>query len=283
MKRILDRARPLWAAVKLGWAVESNWTDPFVFLVYQIVRPLFAAAILVVMFHVVTGKPLDSTALAHLYVGSAFFYLVIQSLVNIGFIVMLDRERFQMIRYIYLAPIGLGPYLAARGLSQVLAAIMAIGITLMAGVLALGIPISLTTAELPYFVTAALLGCAATLSLGVMLAGLSLMLANHGFEMPDGMNGVLFLLSGAVFTIDILPGPVASVARTLPWTWWLESLRRVLLDEPFIASLSHLSDGAVLGTLAATTAGTVLLSWGVLRGCAHLAVATGKLDQRTDH
>lgn len=42
--------------MRLGWAIESNWTDPFVFMTYQIVRPLFSALILVLMFKVVAGR-----------------------------------------------------------------------------------------------------------------------------------------------------------------------------------------------------------------------------------
>jgi ABC-2 type transport system permease protein len=283
MKHLSNKTRPLWAAMKLGWDVEANWTDPFVFLVYQIVRPLFAGAILIVMFRVVTGQPFNSPALAHLYVGNTFFFLLLQSLINTGYVVMLDREKFQMIRYIHLTPIGWGPYITARGLSQVLAAVVGIVFTLGFGILVFGLPITLTVAEWPYLLAAFTVGGIATLSLGVLLAAASMVLANHGYDMPHGMGGVLLLLSGAVFSIDILPHWIAPVARTLPWTWWLEALRRVLLDEPFTESLSQMSNGAVLGMLAVSTVALILLTWGVLRGCVHLAIATGKLDQRTDH
>ncbi len=39
-------------AAWLGWQVESNWTDPLLFAVYSLVRPLAGAAILVVMYSV---------------------------------------------------------------------------------------------------------------------------------------------------------------------------------------------------------------------------------------
>ena len=39
----------------LGWQIESNWADPFLFAVYSIIKPLAGAAILVVMYTVITN------------------------------------------------------------------------------------------------------------------------------------------------------------------------------------------------------------------------------------
>ena len=41
-------------ATWLGWQIESNWTDPFLFAVYSIVKPLAGAGILVVMYTIIT-------------------------------------------------------------------------------------------------------------------------------------------------------------------------------------------------------------------------------------
>jgi len=51
-------------AVRLGWAVSSNWTRPLLFVIYIVLRPISAALILVVMYEVITGGR-----------GSAFNYL----------------------------------------------------------------------------------------------------------------------------------------------------------------------------------------------------------------
>ncbi len=48
----------------LGWQIESNWTDPFLFAVYSIVKPLSGAAILVVMYTVITGGDFASPVFA---------------------------------------------------------------------------------------------------------------------------------------------------------------------------------------------------------------------------
>jgi hypothetical protein len=41
-------------AAWLGWQIESNWTDPFLFAVYSLVKPLASVMILVVMYGVIT-------------------------------------------------------------------------------------------------------------------------------------------------------------------------------------------------------------------------------------
>jgi len=277
------RARPWWAAVRLGWAIESNWTDPFVFMTYQIVRPLFGALILVVMFKVVAGRLVGETMFAQIYVGNAFFIFVVQMIGGLGLVVIEDRERYEMIRYVYLSPLGLGTYLVARAAGRFAATMVSILVTLAVGTWLFGISYNLTLAQVPQFIAILILGMVAALALGIMLAGATLVLAHHGWSMPDGVTGVLYLFCGVVFSIDILPAPLVAIGRILPWTWWLEGLRRALLGSPFIKSLAGATDGQVLLWLVVTTGMMVLLAGAVLRGAERLAVATGKLDQRTDH
>jgi ABC-2 type transport system permease protein len=268
---------------RLGWAVESNWTDPFVFMTYQIVRPLFGAFILVVMFKVVTGQPASAPAFAQVYVGNAMFMLVVQVLFGLGIVIFEDRERFEMIRYIYLAPVGLGVYLTGRGLSKTIATTAGVIVTLLAGAVIFKINYSLTVFDLPYFVAALILGIMSILAVGVALAGVELVTSREGFGISEGIASVFYLLSGAVFTIDILPRWMVSIGHILPFTYWLEALRRSLLHAPYIRSLSQLSDTQILLRLSATTAVTVLICWATLAAATHYAIASGKLDQRTDH
>ena len=63
-------------AVRLGWAVSSNWTRPLTFVIYTILRPISGALILVVMYSVITGGRADTrTYLAFLVIGVAFLGL----------------------------------------------------------------------------------------------------------------------------------------------------------------------------------------------------------------
>ena len=281
--RILARTRLLLTSGRLGWAVESNWTDPFVFMTYQIVRPLLGAFILVVMFKVVTGQPASAPAFAQVYVGNAMFMLVVQVLFGIGIVIFEDRERFEMLRYIYLAPMGLGTYLTGRGLAKTLATTAGVVVTLLVGSLMFGIRYDMALVDIPYFAATLVLGIMAILAVGVGLAGIELVTSREGFGLSEGVASVLYLLSGAVFTIDILPRWMVSVGHVLPFTYWLEALRRSLLHAPYIGSLAHLSNAQILLRLSWTTAATVLICWATLAITEHYAVASGKLDQRTDH
>lgn len=276
------RLRQFWAAVKLGWAIESNWTDPFVFLTYQIVRPLFGTLILVFMYRVIRGDA-DALGFAQIYVGNAFFILVMQSVIVIGFIVFEDRERFEMFRYIYLAPMGLGSYLLGRGTSHIAATSASILLTLAIGIWGFDVQMHLGWTELPYFLAIMALGIVATLAIGLTLAGATMLLANHGQSTPEGVVGVLFLLSGVVFPVDILPGFFAEIGRWMPWTYWLEGIRHVLIGTPFNTSLAGLSDAAILLRLTFLTVGISLLAAATLYFCERMAVARGKLDEKTDH
>ena len=283
MNSVKVLTRSLWTAGRLGWAIESNWTDPFVFMTYQIVRPLFGALILVFMYKVVTGQPTSNVAFAQLYVGNALFLLVIQTVASIGQLVFELREHYEMIKYIYLAPVGLGVYLTGHGLSKVLSTTAAVAMTLLVGYLVFGISYQLTLGGMAFVAVEMILGIVAMMAFGIMLAAVTMVTAHHGFSMAEGAAGVMFLLCGAVFSIDILPDWVAAIGRMIPLTYWLEGLRRALLGAPFIGSLSHLSDAQILLRLSWSTAITVAVAWLALTGAERLALATGKLDQKTDH
>ncbi|MFM8321374.1 MAG: hypothetical protein ACKOC5_10700, partial [Chloroflexota bacterium] len=57
-------------AAWLGWKIESNWTDPFLFAVYSLVKPLAGAMILVVMYAVITRGDFGSLLFSYMYLGN---------------------------------------------------------------------------------------------------------------------------------------------------------------------------------------------------------------------
>ncbi|MBI3660809.1 ABC transporter permease [Candidatus Acetothermia bacterium] len=50
-----ESARSLKVAAWLGWQIESNWTEPFLFLTYSILKPVASALILVFMYLVIVS------------------------------------------------------------------------------------------------------------------------------------------------------------------------------------------------------------------------------------
>ena len=146
--------RSLRVAVWLGWQVESNWTDPFLFAVYSVVRPVAGALILVFMYLVVARGGLENPLFPYVFVGNAFYIYVGAVLMGISWVVIDDREHYGMLKYMYVAPLNILTYLLGRGVAQTAIATIATAITLLFGVGVLGIrippgPVSYTHLTLP--------------------------------------------------------------------------------------------------------------------------------------
>ena len=62
MSTAIRQWRGFKAATRLGWQISSNWTQPLVFVLYSVLRPLSAAFILVVMYRVISGGGANTAA-----------------------------------------------------------------------------------------------------------------------------------------------------------------------------------------------------------------------------
>ena len=69
-------SRSFRTAAWLGWQIESNWTDPFLFAIYSIIKPLAGAAILVVMYSIITNGDFADPIFTYIYLGNAFYLYV---------------------------------------------------------------------------------------------------------------------------------------------------------------------------------------------------------------
>ena len=63
-------------AARLGWQMEANWTDPLLFFIYSVAKPLASALILVVMLDVISGGAKPEYR-AFVVVGSALWSFVL--------------------------------------------------------------------------------------------------------------------------------------------------------------------------------------------------------------
>ncbi len=119
--------------------------------------------------------------------------------------------------------------------------------------------------NLVILVPAMVIGVLAVLALGIFMAGWCLQLRQEAWSYPEAIAGGLYLVSGAIFPIDILPAFVQPIAYALPTTWWLEATRRGLLGHGSPGQLGTIPDGTVMLILVATTAITVPLALDRLR------------------
>jgi len=264
-----------------GWMVEGNWADPVLFGIYVVARPLSVALILALMYRAVRGPGAHGVAFAGFYVANAFHSYVDRMIVGMGWAVFEEREEFETLKYVFTSPMGLLTYLAGRSSVKFTLATISVAIMLLTGWFALGVRWDWARVQPLPLALSIVLGLVATLFVGFLLAGWSLVLARSAIVVLDGVALVLFLVCGVIFPTQLLPWPLPYVALALPFTWWYEALRRFLLGAHTNALLAHWSDVAVLGGLAATTlVGSLLSLWGY-HALERRARRIGRLDQTT--
>jgi ABC-2 type transport system permease protein len=274
---LVDAWRSFRTAIGLGWQIESNWSDPFLFAIYTMAKPLAAAMILVVMFQIITGGE-GTEFLQFLIVGSALWNVVFGVMAGLVQSILEDRERYRMIKYVVVTPASLFPFLLGRSVARVLISFVAVGLTLFVGVIFLGVQLQ---PNLLMLVPATALGVTAVVALGIFMAGWCLQLRQEAWSYPEAIAGALYLVSGAIFPIDVLPSFLHPIALASPTTWWLEASRRGLLDHGSPGMLGGLPDGTVLLFLVVSTAIAVPLALAAFGWFVRRARQAGLLDMTT--
>lgn len=280
MKRILEVLR---AAAWLGWQVEANWADPFLFFVYAVAKPLATTLILFFMVRIVSQGHATQEAFLFLFLGNTFFLYVTEVLIGISWAVFRDREDYETLKYIYMAPLRLLTYLLGRGTTKMLTASLGVIVALAFGRFILHLPIGTPHTPWSLVALATLLGLISVAWLGIILAGASLIVARHSINMNEGLSGVFYLLSGAVFPIDVLPRWAQSISLVLPFTYWLELIRRMVLGKPFAARLAGIGNGTLWLILAGSTVALAGIAIGWFQWCERVARSRGLIDWKTNY
>jgi ABC-2 type transport system permease protein len=280
-QRAFESMRSLRMAAWLGWQIESNWAAPFLFAVYSIAKPIAGALILVLMYTVIARGGLQNPLFPQIFVGNAFYIYVAMVLMGVSQAVVEDREHYGMLKYMYVAPLNVHAYLLGRGVAQAIVATMAVLITLLFGIVALGIPMAPASIDWGMLFAAWLFGLAGVAFGGIFLGGISLITARHNYFVGEAVAGALYLLCGAIFPIDVLPRPLQLVGQALPLTYWLEALRRALLGTGTGGLLSPLADRELLLILAGSMVLMAVLSLWFYRWAENVAREKGLIDMQT--
>ena len=214
-------------AARLGWLVESNWADPLVFLSFAIISPLATALILELMYTVIAGGQ-RGDFFNYLYLSNAFFVLVIETMAGLAWTVLEDRENYRMLKYVYTSPARKFAYLIGRAVARISLGLLTASVLLVVGVLFLGLRIDLAEVEWGWLAMYFPLGMVILLSMGIVLAGVALVIARHGGSIGEVTAGSLLLFSGAYFPVDILPPVIRDISMVVPVTYWLEGIRRAI-------------------------------------------------------
>jgi ABC-2 type transport system permease protein len=282
-----EALRSFRVATWLGWQIESNWTDPFLFFVYSIVKPVASVMILVIMYWVITRTDTTSPYFAYMYLGNAAYIYVGSILVGVSWAVIDDREHYQTLKYVYVSPVKFYFYLLGRGMARFLTGTLSVAITMGFGLLVLRLPIRLGDVNWLYLAASMVLGLASLALLGLLLGAATLQMARHFWSVGESVAGALYLLCGAIFPLDVLPAWLQPLGLALPLTYWLESLRRAILgaeaSKAISPSLAGLDDGRLLLILLGATLVSGVISVYFFRWSEHRAREKGLIDVTTHY
>ena len=280
-------------AARIGWQTESNWTDPLLFVIYSVAKPLASVAILLFMLQVISGGKAQPEFRAFVVVGSALWALVVGGVAGLAWSLLDDRERYKTLKYLYLSPNTLLVLLLGRGAARLAIAAMGALITMGFGVVFLGVGFDVTKVDWLVLIPAVLLGFVAIVSLGIVLAAICMQTRQESWSYPEAVAGALFLVVGAVFPLTVLPQFAQLISYAVPLTWWLEGVRRALVPGSLssvggtgslwtqLTGAAAPGSGQILVALLLTTAVTTLGALAAYRWSEHRAKERGLLDLTT--
>lgn len=282
MAVIRETLRSLWIGAWVGWQNESNWTSPWLFLTYTVVKPLATALILLVMYLVVARSNTSDPLFAYLYLGNAFFNYLAAVGTGVAWAVHEDREFFRIAKYVALSPVRFFWYLVGRALVRAVVATVAVAVLLVLGVGVLHIALAWGAIRWPLFLGGLALGLIACAAMGVGLAGFLLVTPRKGQNALDAVYGLVYLGAGVIFPLDVLPAWAHPLSLALPFTYWMETIRRALVGGGLNQSLAALGDGQVFLRLLWITAALCLIAVVWFRWCMHRVKELGLIDAPTE-
>ncbi len=283
--RLSETWRSFRTAAWLGWQVESNWTRPVIFAIYSILKPVARAAILVFMYGVITRGNFQQPLFPYIYLGNALYTYVYGVMAGVSWAIIDDREHYKTLKYFYVAPVPIPAYLFGRGVARFLTGSISVLITILAGVLFLNLSLDLQRIDWGLFFISLALGIILLAMMGLMLGGLSLLMVHHSWGVVEGVAGALFLFSGAIFPLEVLPAWLRPVGYLFPVSYWLELSRRALVGDVAQAfpTFANLSNGALLLLLLGMTVFLSFLALRFFAWCDRRARERGLIDRVTNY
>src|SRR4029079_401002 len=136
-------------------------------------------------------------------------------------------------------------------------------------------------------------GVGSILAIGLLLAAICMQTRQESWSYPEAAAGALFLTSGVVFPLSVLPQAVQAIGLLTPLSWWIEGIRHALFPGGVSAPggprtlLTQLNRAAAPDSLTisvvllATGAVATLAAVAVFRASDRRAKDRGLLDQTT--
>jgi len=269
------------AHAKLGWDLEGNWAPGWLYVIFALIPPIFGVLMLVFMYLVIMGIKGDTGYLAFLLTGAAGFLFVRLLLAGAGMVVVEDREHYRTFRYIYSAPVSFTAQVLGRVAPKIIISIIGAAMTFAAGAYWLGLGYRPDGVNWGMLGGSFLLGVVGMGAMGMMLASAMLLIDRMGWLLAEGIAGLLYLVTGAIFPLAILPAWIATIGKGIPITYWLDLWRISLYGETVRRGAPEFSIPSLWLWLAVTAIVWSLIAvvWGRLAD--YLARRWGKIEQET--
>jgi len=237
------------------------------------------------MYSIITKGNFADPLFPYIYLGNAFYMYVGAVMTGVSWAVIDDREHYRTLKYMYVAPIRIPLYLMGRAVARFLTGSFSVLITITFGVLFLHVPIVLSEVNWLLFFVSLIMGVVLLALMGLTLAGVTLLLARHGDYLGDAVAGGLYLFSGAVFPLDVLPAWLRPLGYAMPITYWLELLRRSLVGSVAQAfpTLSSITNGQLLLILGGMILLAAVIAVVTFRYCDQQARERGYIDRTTNY
>jgi ABC-2 type transport system permease protein len=227
---VRDTVRAFRTAVLLGWQVESNWTDPALFFIYTIARPIASLLLFVVMIQIIGGGTNEEVR-TFVILGSALWAALVAGIAGPSWSVLEDRERYRMLKYLYVSPSAFLVLLVGRGFARLAAGAIGTVIALVFAVVVLGFQLDVSAIDWPLLLATLVLGIPPIVALGILMGAVCLQTRQESWSYPDAFAGSMFLISGVVFPLAVLPDAVEVLGLVNPITWWVAGVRLALVPD----------------------------------------------------
>ncbi len=263
---VINTLRSVKQAIWVGWKVDSNWTDPFLFALYYLIRPL--SGILIVGFIgliLLNAGALGSSGtslFAYFFLGNTFFIFLIQVTTDMSILIHVDRARYEVLKNIYLTPGSLRPYILGRGIMATIDSALSVLLTFSIAYVIFsflvpgGLGINLAAVNYPLLALALMVGVVNWLALGFILSAINLISSKLQFTLSEYVIGSFYLFGGVIFNPVILPDWARAISQLLPVTYFLQAVRIAFNA----CSQTCLPFTTALGYLALSTLGLALFS-----------------------
>ncbi|MEN3045727.1 MAG: ABC transporter permease [Candidatus Hydrothermales bacterium] len=216
--------RFLLSSFLLALKVESNWTRPFWFFFYQTIKPFSTVILVIFMYKAVLGFDLKNPFFSFIYLGTVFWTFVQNSTFGISWSILSDREFYETLKYMIILPYSYTFNLFGRFFAYLVLSLFSVTVLLVTGKILFSIKFSLSVLFVIYLIFSIPL----FFSTGLLFGSLLLLYPRYAFFLQEFFTSTLFLISGVVFPVKVLPFPLNLIATYSPFTLWLDGIRKSL-------------------------------------------------------